>query len=68
MSWRLPVVRQPVFSQLKAPVVQCKFRKREMPMLECIDSYVNANAMPNRRSACFRCTQGQKTRSQFACS
>jgi len=46
--------------------VQCKFRKKEMPMLECIDSYVNANAMPNRRSACFRCTQGQKTRVQFA--
>jgi hypothetical protein len=59
-------MQQSVFSQFKVPVVQCKFRKKEMPMLECIDSYVNANAMPNRRSACFRCTQGQRTRSQFA--
>ena len=52
----------------RVQVVVCKSRKKEMPLLECVDSYVNANAVPNRRSACFRCLQGQRTRTEFAAS
>jgi hypothetical protein len=50
----------------KVPIVRCKARKKEMLLLECVDSYVNANALANRRSACFRCMAGQRNRSVFA--
>jgi hypothetical protein len=56
------------FPVRKAKVVVCKSRKKEMTLLECVDSYVNANAVPNRRSACFRCLQGQRVRTEFASS
>lgn len=48
------------------PEVYCKSRKKVMTQLECIDNYVTANAIPNRRSACYRCLQGQRTRCSFA--
>jgi hypothetical protein len=54
------------YSPLKAPQVHCKSRKRHMTLLECVDSYVTANALPNRRSACFRCMAGQRNRTDFA--
>ncbi len=47
-------------------MIQCKSRRKDLPLLDCVDSYVDANAIPNRRSACFRCLQGQRTRADFA--
>ncbi len=57
-----------VFSTMRTPTVYCKNRKKNLPTLDCVDAYVDANAIPRRRSACFRCLQGQKTRADFACS
>ncbi len=50
----------------KANQTYCKARKKAMPIMECLDSYVTANALPNRRSACHRCMQGQRTRVEYA--
>jgi len=58
--------RMMMLSARKCPVVLCKQRKKELPLVECVDSYVNANAIPNRRSACYRCMQGQRTRSEYS--
>lgn len=59
-------MNQIAFSTRKAPMIQCKSRRKDLPLLDCVDSYVDANAIPNRRSACFRCLQGQRTRADFA--
>jgi len=59
---------QTAFSFRKTPMIQCKTRRKDIPLLDCVDSYVNANAIPNRRSACYRCLQGQKNRCDFALS
>jgi hypothetical protein len=52
----------------KVTTVHCRSRKRHMPLLECVDSYVSANAIPKQRSACFRCLAGQRNRTAFAAS
>mgnify|MGYP006971721874 CR=1 FL=1 len=52
----------------KVPEVYCKSRKKPMMLVDCMDSFVDANAIPNRRSACFRCLQGQRTRTAYASS
>lgn len=62
------MLRQAAFTSFRCPVVQCRSRKKDMPLMECLDSYVTANAIPNKRSACYRCTQGNRARSVFACS
>jgi len=59
---------QTAFSIRRVTLVDCKNRKKELPLLECVDAYVTANAIPDRRSACFRCLQGQQKRAEFAAS
>lgn len=50
------------------PIVYCSSTKRDIQMLSCIDRYVNANAVPDKSSSCYRCIQGQKARINFAAS
>jgi hypothetical protein len=55
-----------LFSLHHVPIIHCKTRKRDVPLLDCVDSFVDANALPNRRSACYRCFDGQKNRHTLA--
>jgi hypothetical protein len=59
---------RPSYSRRQTLAVYCKNHKRDVEMLSCIDKYVDANAIPDRNSACFRCLQGQKARLDFATS
>lgn len=44
----------------------CRSKKRRVTMAECLERYVDANAFENKRSACWRCYQGRKVRSDYA--
>ena len=46
----------------------CKFFNRDVRTTECIDDYVNANALNIRHSPCFKCPQGLKNRMSFSAS
>jgi hypothetical protein len=62
------MLEQSVARPKSDPEVYCKSRKKVVSVLDCIDGYVTANAIPVRRSACYRCLQGQRTRCRFASS
>lgn len=44
----------------------CKFFNRDVRLTECIDDYVNANALNIKHSPCFKCPQGLKNRIGFS--
>jgi hypothetical protein len=44
----------------------CRSKKRRVPVEDCLEKYVDANAFDKKRSACWRCYQGKKTRTDFA--
>lgn len=44
----------------------CKFLTRTVAISECLDDYVNANALNIRNSPCFKCSHGLKTRADFS--
>lgn len=44
----------------------CRSKKRRVSMEECLERYVDANAFENKRSACWRCYQGRKVRTDYA--
>lgn len=44
----------------------CKSKKRRVATEECLERYVDANAFEQKRSACWKCGQGRKVRSDFA--
>ena len=56
----------PVAKTKQAINLFCKFLNREVRTTECIDDYVNANALNIRHSPCYKCPQGLKTRMGFA--
>ena len=44
----------------------CHNIKRDVTVEECLDNYVNANAINIKNLPCYRCEQGQKIREEFA--
>ena len=44
----------------------CKNRRRRLITGKCLEDYMNANALERKRSACWRCYQGKKTRLEFS--
>lgn len=44
----------------------CKNRRRKLIAGKCLEDYMNANALERKRSACWRCFQGKKTRQEFS--
>lgn len=44
----------------------CRSKKRKVTTMECLERYVDANAFENKRSACWRCYQGKKVRTDYA--
>jgi hypothetical protein len=44
----------------------CKFLHRELAIADCMNHYVNANALNIKNSPCFKCAHGLKTRLEFA--
>ncbi|MEK7512522.1 MAG: hypothetical protein AAB575_05975 [Patescibacteria group bacterium] len=46
----------------------CPVKRCTMLLENCLDDYVNAAAYENRRSICFGCREGRKTRERFASS
>jgi len=44
----------------------CKNRRRRQLTEKCLKDYLNANALERKRSACWRCFQGKKTRQEFS--
>ena len=44
----------------------CKTRRRRQLIEKCLDDYLNSNALERKRSACWRCFQGKKTRQAFS--
>ena len=46
----------------------CRPRRRRLTIEKCLDDYMNANALSNKRSACWRCPQGCQNRKTFASS
>lgn len=44
----------------------CRAKRKEVDMESCINDFVTANAFERKRSACYRCHQGRKTREEFA--
>jgi hypothetical protein len=44
----------------------CKFLTRTVTVSECLDDYVNANALNIRNSPCFKCSHGLKVRADFS--
>lgn len=43
----------------------CRARRRQTPIVKCLDDYVDANAFGTRRAACWRCPQGRRTRETY---
>jgi hypothetical protein len=44
----------------------CRTKKRRLTVGDCLERYVDANAFEKRKSACWRCFQGKRTRVDFA--
>ncbi|MBM4370264.1 MAG: hypothetical protein FJ098_01320 [Deltaproteobacteria bacterium] len=44
----------------------CKNRRRKLLTGKCLEDYMNANALERKRSACWRCFQGRRTREDFS--
>lgn len=44
----------------------CKFLHRTVTVSECLDDYVNANALNIKNSPCFKCAHGLKVRGEFS--
>ncbi len=49
-----------------AALFYCHSKKRQVQIVDCLERYVDANAFEKRRSACWRCYQGKKTRTDFS--
>ncbi len=46
----------------------CSALRTDLRVAECLDRFVDANALSRRDSPCFKCKQGQKNRECFAAS
>ncbi|GMV42705.1 MAG: hypothetical protein AMXMBFR64_44210 [Myxococcales bacterium] len=44
----------------------CKFLTKTVSISDCLDDYVNANALNIRNSPCFKCSHGLKVRANFS--
>ncbi|MBR56864.1 MAG: hypothetical protein CMH54_02275 [Myxococcales bacterium] len=44
----------------------CRARRRRLSLGKCLNDYCNANAFEDRKSACWRCPQGQNNRSDYS--
>ena len=44
----------------------CKFLGHSVTVQECLDDYMNANALNIKNSPCFKCAHGLKMRTEFA--
>ncbi|MCB9740208.1 MAG: hypothetical protein H6747_13165 [Deltaproteobacteria bacterium] len=44
----------------------CERRESEFALHECMTDYVNANALMQKGSPCFRCQTGLENRARFA--
>jgi len=47
-------------------IIRCKPKQEDMPVEQCLDLYVEANAFNKKDSPCFKCPQGQRLRSLIA--
>jgi hypothetical protein len=45
---------------------RCEQREADFELHECMTDYVNANALMQRGSPCFKCDVGLENRSRFA--
>lgn len=57
------LVQQPTALQ---DVFYCSARRRRMTLEQCLDDFVEVNAMTLRRRVCYRCPQGRTNREVFA--
>ncbi len=53
-------------AQLAATTFPCKSRRKVLSLQQCLDDYLDANAMEKKRSCCWRCVQGRKNREGFS--
>ena len=44
----------------------CKFLGGTVTVAQCLDDYMNANALNIKNSPCFKCAHGLKMRGEFA--
>lgn len=44
----------------------CLARRRRLTLGRCLDDYLNANALTERKKVCYRCPQGRQNRQCFA--
>jgi len=56
----------PPKSFIEPETFYCKRLRRRQPVPKCIAMYVDANALRNKRKACFGCQQGQTVRASFS--
>lgn len=59
------LVQQPIALR---DVFYCAARRRRMTLEQCLDDFVEVNAMTQRRRVCYRCPQGRTNRETFAAS
>lgn len=57
--------RQPIKLKIRDPFF-CKFLHRTVHVQECLDDYMNANALNIKNSPCFKCAHGLKMRTEFS--
>ena len=65
----MPVTATAVAASVKKKLstsFYCKFLTRSIMISECLDDYVNANALNIRNSPCFKCSHGLKVRADFS--
>ena len=61
-TWRTPEVNDLDES------FYCRGRRKEVTLEQCLDRFVDANALQKKSSACLRCHIGLANRRRFAAS
>jgi len=44
----------------------CLARRRRLTLGKCLDDYLDANALTQRKKVCYRCPQGRANREAYA--
>jgi hypothetical protein len=44
----------------------CLARRRRLSLGKCLDDYLDANALTQRKKVCYRCPQGRANREAYA--
>jgi hypothetical protein len=69
VSWNRKAMKEATQRRSRMSMVElfyCRSKKRRVQVSDCLERYVDANAFDKKRSACWRCYQGKKTRTEFS--